>query len=107
MLKYGSRIVGIGLLILLNVCSFAQFTHQDSLRGSNGPGRDFWDVKYYDLSITPDYVSKTIVGKNKIHFQRLNQGWNVRTMQIDLQAPMVVDSVIYENTPLKFQRDGN
>jgi len=107
MLKYSSRIVLICLLILLNVCSYAQFTHQDSLRGSNGPGRDFWDVKYYDISVTPDYTSKTIAGKNRIRFEEINLGWNERPMQIDLQAPMVVDSVIYQNFPLKFQRDGN
>lgn len=107
MLKYCSRIVGISLLILHNVCSYAQFTHQDTLRGSNGPGRDWWDVKYYDLSVTPDFTTKTIQGKNRIGFERLKSLWNERTMQIDLQEPMVVDSVIYENIPLKFQRDGN
>ena len=107
MLKYRSRIVGISLLILLNVCSYAQFTHQDSLRGSNGPGRDWWDVKYYDLSVTPDYNTKTIVGKNRIRLQWLKNYWTGRTMQIDLQQPMIMDSVIYNTRSLKFERDSN
>jgi len=107
MLKYRSRIVGICLLILLNVCSYAQFTHQDSLRGSNGPGRDWWDVKYYDLSVTPDYNTKTIVGKNRIRLQWLKNYWTGRTMQIDLQQPMIMDSVIYNTRSLKFERDSN
>ena len=107
MLKYRSRIVGISLLILLNVCSYAQFTHQDSLRGSNGPGRDWWDVKYYDLSVTPDYNTKTVVGKNRIRLQWLKNYWTERTMQIDLQQPMIMDSVIYNTRSLKFERDSN
>ena len=26
-----------------------QFTHADTLRGSNGPGRAWWDASFYDL----------------------------------------------------------
>ncbi len=28
-----------------------EFTHADTLRGSNGPGRDWWDVMKYDLHV--------------------------------------------------------
>src|SRR5689334_9610563 len=107
MLKYSSRIVGIFLLILLNVCSYAQFTHQDSLRGSNGPGRAWWDVKYYDLSVIPDFNTKTIQGKNRIKYKSIKAFSGDQFMQIDLQSPMVIDSVIYGDMSLQFLRDGN
>jgi aminopeptidase N len=107
MLKYSGRIAGICLLILLTFCSYAQFTHQDTLRGSNGPGRNWWDVKYYDLTVTPDFSTKTIQGKNRIRVEWLRFSPDNMQMQIDLQGPMVIDSVIYENISLKFQQDGN
>jgi aminopeptidase N len=107
MLKYSGRIFSITLLILFNVCSNAQFTYQDTLRGSNGPGRDWWDVKYYDLTVTPDYTTKTIQGKNRILVEWLRFSGNDMQMQIDLQYPMVMDSVVYGNISLKFQREGN
>src|SRR5687768_12909244 len=107
MLKYSGRIFSITLLILFNVCSYAQFTHQDTLRGSNGPGRDWWNVKYYDLTVTPDYTTKTIQGKNRILVEWLRFPGNDMQMQIDLQDPMVMDSVVYGNISLNFQREGN
>jgi aminopeptidase N len=100
--------VGICLLILITVCSYAQFTHQDTLRGSNGPGRDWWNVIYYDLSVTPDYSTKTIQGKTTIQFEWLKPYSNGHFMQIDLQPPMVLDSAVYlDNTTLKFKQEGN
>jgi aminopeptidase N len=100
--------VGFCLLIFFTVCSYAQFTHQDTLRGSNGPGRDWWNVIYYDLSVTPDYSTKTIQGKTTIQFEWLKPYSNGRFMQIDLQPPMVLDSAIYlDNTSLKFKQEGN
>lgn len=107
MVKYYGRIGTICLLIFFNVCSYAQFTHQDTLRGSNGPGRDWWDVKYYDLSVTPDYSSKTIKGKNSIRFESVKFSGGDQFMQIDLQPPMVIDSVTYGGDALKFLMDGN
>ncbi len=28
-----------------------QFTHADTLRGSDGPARSWWDVTFYDLHV--------------------------------------------------------
>lgn len=95
------------LLALLSVSSFAQFTQQDTLRGSVGPGRIWWDVKHYHLSVTPDYAAKTITGKNTIRFTRV---WPVSAgsyMQIDLQEPMLIDSIIYQKKSLSIKRTGN
>jgi aminopeptidase N len=87
--------------------SFTQYTAQDTLRGSIGPGRQWWDVKYYDISITPDFEAKTIQGKNNIRFEWLNVKDVSGYMQIDLQQPMIIDSVIYRQKSLSFDRNGN
>lgn len=87
--------------------SSAQFTRQDTLRGSNGSGRDWWDVKKYDLRIGADYTSRKIWGDNKIIFGVLKSGGN-KIMQIDLQTPMFIDEIFDEdNKKIKFSREGN
>ncbi len=66
------------------------FTHADTLRGSNGPGRDWWDVTKYDLHVKFNIEDSTISGWNVIQFKVLKKG---EVMQIDLQEPMIIDSV--------------
>ena len=44
------------------------FTHADTLRGSITPERAWWDVQRYDVKVTPDFNSKTIVGENKMTY---------------------------------------
>lgn len=88
--------------LLLTSCSLAQplnrknnFTHQDTLRGTVGPERAWWDVLHYDINVTPDYDSKTIVGKVTIQYKVLpNQRSDY--MQIDLQKPLTIDSIFYD-----------
>lgn len=81
----------------------AIFTRQDTLRGSIGPGRMGWNVLHYDITVQPDYATKTIKGKNIIRFY--DEG--AKMMQLDMQEPMQVDSVISENHSLKISREGN
>src|SRR6266542_1287851 len=88
---------------LFLVSSFAQplnqknkFTHQDSLRGTNGIERAWWDVLHYDITITPDYNSKTITGKTTIQYKVLS-GQRSDYLQIDLQKPLLIDSIFYDN----------
>ena len=73
--------------------SFAQYTHEDTLRGSNGPGRSWWDVTKYDLHVKFNLEDRSISGYNDIQFKVLNKGIN---MQIDLQSPLIVDSIFIE-----------
>ena len=96
------------LLITKNI-----FTHADTLRGSNGPGRDWWDVLKYDLHVKFNLVDSTISGYNIIQLKVLKHG---EAMQIDLQEPMILDSVFYsrkfENgtiptTVSNFKKEGN
>lgn len=70
------------------------FTRQDSLRGSLRPERTWWDVQRYDVHVTPDYSSKTISGRVYMHIKK-NKKPTTTIMQIDLQEPMILDSVVY------------
>ena len=71
------------------------FTKQDSLRGSIGPERAWWDVLRYDVSVTPDYQTKSIRGKTIITYKVL-PAQATSYMQVDLQQPLVVDSLFYD-----------
>lgn len=89
--------------MLMTSCSTAQlihesgkFTHADSLRGSIGPERDWWDVLHYDITVTPDYASKTITGQNTIQY-RVTKPQHSDYMQIDLQQPLTIDTILYNN----------
>ncbi len=77
-------------------------THADTLLGSLNPERAF-NVLRYDLSITPDYEARSITGKNIITY--LDYG--LVFMQIDLQEPLTIDSIIYRDRSLFFKREGN
>ncbi len=99
-------IINYSLLIINSVN--AQFTKQDTLRGSNGPGRDWWDVMNYTLRITPDYNKKEISGICSISFDVIKPG-KKKLMQIDLQEPMEILAVKAIDSPdsLKFKREKN
>ncbi len=79
-----------------------QFTHADTLRGSMNPERAY-NVLKYDITCTPDYVNKSITGKNIITY--IDSG--LSQMQIDLQTPLEIDSILQDGKHLSFQRDGN
>lgn len=68
------------------------FTKQDTLKGSDTKFRNFWDVKRYDLSVEPDFESKSIKGNNKISFQ-ITKDVSNPVFQIDLQKPMKADKI--------------
>ncbi len=88
------------------------FTHADTLRGTYGPARDWWDVLKYDLHVKFNIVDSTIIGHNIIEFKIIKKG---TIMQIDLQEPMILDGYQLESgNPsasellLKsFRKDGN
>jgi aminopeptidase N len=84
-------------LILIGVSCAAQplgskheYTRQDTLRGTITPERAWWNVLRYDIQVTPDYVNKTIQGKNRITIQVLKPE---NKLQLDLQEPMIIDSI--------------
>src|SRR5690606_37782620 len=87
-----STIFTIWYLLMANTI-FA-YSHKDSLKGGNGNGRNWWDVKYYNLNtdIIPD--TKSIIGDNEIIFTIT--GSPDDSLQLDLQEPMILDSVYIE-----------
>ncbi len=85
--------------LFFSVGSFGQllekketFTHADTLRGSLNENRTWWDVLRYDVHVQPDYATKTIVGMTTITFKVLKPE---RKMQIDLQEPLIIDSILW------------
>jgi aminopeptidase N len=80
------------------------FSRADTLRGSNGPARSWWDVKFYDLHVHVNPADSTIRGWNAITYRVLEQS---RRMQIDLQPPLMIDSVVQNRRKLDFRRDSN
>jgi aminopeptidase N len=73
-----------------------QLTRQDTLRGSITPERSWWDVQHYDITVTPDPASKTIKGRTTIRYKVLSTQHS-DMMQIDLQQPLKIDSIYYNN----------
>jgi aminopeptidase N len=107
--KYFLNSIIIIALLLTAKFSVAQYTHQDTLRGSINPERSWWDVLRYDITVKPDFSSKTIEGKVKIVYKvtekinknvlskRFNDGYK---MQIDLQEPMIIDKIIKKDSTI-------
>ncbi len=93
-----STILGTGLFVCTTgmaqpLSSKTVFSRADTLRGSITPERAWWDVQHYDITVTPDYNTKTIKGEVTIQFTA--NGGKQKPMQIDLQAPMEIDRVIH------------
>ena len=83
------------------------FTRADTLRGSITPERAWWNVLRYDISVRPDFINKLTEGKNIITYKVLASD-EARMMQIDLQEPLLIDSVIFNNSrKLSFSQNGN
>lgn len=82
-----------------------KFTLDDSLRGTLNANRSWWDVQRYDITVTPDYTSETIVGQTSIRFSSSKPG---KLMQIDLQQPLLIDSIVLnQQQRISFTRKNN
>lgn len=98
-MKFNFHIVITLWYLLLANTTFA-YTHQDTLRGSNGEGRRWWDVKHYALTVYVDGMTKSIAGENVIKFNVVEKPVDV--MQIDLQDTLIIDSVfVYDFDTIK------
>ncbi|NCX95349.1 MAG: M1 family peptidase [Chitinophagia bacterium] len=90
-------------LLLVNT-TFA-YNKADTLRGSNGNGRKWWDVLKYDLKVQFDLANKSIIGSNAIIFSIKSA--IIDTIQIDLQQPLIADDVTVDGKKQTFYRDSN
>ena len=80
------------------------FSRADTLRGSNGPGRSWWDATFYDLAVAISPADSSIRGSNAITYRVVRPA---KEMQIDLQVPLEVDSMVQDGRTLAFRRDSN
>ncbi|NRB52306.1 MAG: M1 family metallopeptidase [Saprospiraceae bacterium] len=80
------------------------FTRQDTLRGTITPERSWWDLTYYHLQVEVNPKDSTLEGVNTLQFMVLEKG---NRMQIDLQPPMKITKVLFQDQEMKVTRDEN
>ncbi|MEN2284066.1 M1 family metallopeptidase [Algoriphagus sp. SE2] len=80
-----------------------EFTHQDTLRGSNTPDRAWWDLEHYNLKVKVDPETKTISGSNLMTYKVIGDS---KRIQIELQEPMKLIKVIQGEEELSMEKDG-
>ncbi|MGF1924344.1 MAG: M1 family metallopeptidase [Bacteroidia bacterium] len=104
-LKFGFLVLSCLLAISLNAQVIKKFTRADTLRGTLTAERVWWDVQRYELAVEPNFLDKTISGSNEIAYKVVKPNSGQIKMQIDLQEPLVIDSVLYNGTRLlKFEK---
>src|SRR3954451_13234471 len=79
-------------------------THADSVRGAENANRSWWDATFYDLNVRVNPRDSSFAGWNRITYRALQSG---QTMQLDLQAPLELDSVVQGGKRLDARRDGD
>ena len=82
----------------------AQFTKQDTLRGSITPERAWWDLRQYNLSVEVFPEKQSIQGVNTITYTVLE---SKEVMQIDLQMPMKIEKETQKGKELSFTSEGS
>lgn len=113
-LKYEINFMKYSLLFLSFVLGFyaqaqllsnkSEFTKADSLRGGLRPERTAFDMLKYDLNIEVFPDQKSISGYNRIEFKVLE---NQSVMQLDLFENMIIDSIVFKDKILKYNRKYN
>ncbi len=79
-------------------------TRADTLRGSNGPGRAWWDVTFYDLAVSVSPDDSTLEGSVDITYRVVGPSGE---MQLDLQPPMQLGAVLLDGKARPIRQDGN
>jgi aminopeptidase N len=98
-------VLGLGLATCLSTQVFSQnkITRADTLRGSITPERVWWDLGYYHLKVEIFPESKSIKGSNLVKYRVKSAN---QTLQIDLQEPLIITSVVQDGEKLNFKREG-
>jgi aminopeptidase N len=81
----------------------ADFTRDDTLRGTVTAEREWWDLLFYDLKVQLDPAGKSISGSNRIQYKVLK---NHALMQIDLQPPLQIEKVEQDGQGLNVRNIG-
>jgi aminopeptidase N len=99
-LLYGFLLSGFSVV---SFPAMAQYSMEDTLRGSITPERAWWDLTFYHLKISIDPASKSISGSNEIHYKVLD---NKSLLQIDLQPPLKIERIVQNGVSLQFSPKG-
>lgn len=103
-MRQGKYIISLVCLLLYAGTALA-YNHADTLRGSNGTGRSWWDVQHYSLSVVFNFPDKSIIGSNVIELKVTDTPHD--SLQIDLQEPMVLDSIYCDGIALDIMHEHN
>ena len=95
------------IFLFSNAAGFSQtktYTHADSIKGKITKGREWWNVLHYEIHTTFNSNDSSVAGKNNITYKTLQSS---QIMQIDLMAPMQLDSAIQNRKRCGWKQDGN
>lgn len=106
------KFIRLNILFLTSLCCYllsftvvAQaYSHADSLKGTYGKSRSWWDLNHYALDVTFSPSDSSISGCNTISYEVIAVA---NQLQLDLMQPMQLDSVIQDGKACALQRDGN
>ncbi|TYP71661.1 M1 family metallopeptidase [Aquimarina intermedia] len=94
----------LALVCISSLTAQKSYTRQDTLRGSITPERAWWDLTYYHLDIEVKPETKYISGSTTIQYTVLEAK---DVLQVDLQEPLQIDSVIQHGKTLKVRSEKN
>lgn len=97
----------IYIILFIACASFAQknkYSHADSIKGTITNERLWWNALHYDIRINFSPSDSSIKGSNKISYKVLQSN---STLQLDLIAPMQIDSIIENNKHCSWKKDGD
>ncbi len=100
--KFAFLALGISFIILNSAAQ--PFSKTDYQHGKLNPLRSCFDVNRYEITLKVTPLQKYISGNNLISFTALK---NIHKIQLDLFAIMKIDSIIYLNKSIHFDRDSN
>ncbi|MGM0582724.1 MAG: M1 family metallopeptidase [Bacteroidota bacterium] len=92
------------ILISTEINAQKEFNRADSLKGGLTKERVWWDLKYYHLQTQVNPEEQYISGSNTIQYEVLESN---QVMQIDLQKPMKLDSIVQNGKQLDFTSEFN
>jgi aminopeptidase N len=100
--KINISIVTILFFTLSNLFAQNNFSKKDSLKGGLTKERIWWDLTYYHLQTKVDPENKFISGSTTIQYKVLEP---YQIMQIDLQKPMQIDSVVQNGKKVDYRSE--
>jgi aminopeptidase N len=107
-MKNRISIIILTLLSCLTIQVYGQkknleFCHADSLRGVLDSNRASYDVLRYNITIEPDFKTKTIAGTSQITFRWINR---LDVFRFDLDTNLAITSIKFHGKSYSYKRSG-